>query len=264
MSAMWTFTVSLALVSLLAAPSLSLARTSRADRESMEQARQAKDARVRRSSELMAEVLIQEERARLRRQDQNAPKIQEKKTAQAMEPAADGGLESVFGRNEHLSAPKRPAAPFFMPAPAVAAPVTVPPVEIAAVISRGEVQPNLELFHSGYSKYSQGDYGAARHDFASFLAAHPGDDLADSAQYWLGQCAAAKGDHETALVEYQRVIASFPFGDKVPDALLKSGDMLSRLGRGSEARQAWQTLVRDFPQSGAARRAQTRLADLSS
>lgn len=259
MSAMWAFTVSLALVSLLAAPSLSMARTSRADRESMEQARQEKNERVRRSSQLMAEVLIQEERARLRRQDQNVQKIQEKKTAQAMEPAADGGLESVFGRNEQLSAPKRPAAPFFMPAPAATA-----PVEIAAVIPRGEIQPNLELFHSGYSKYSQGDYGAARHDFASFLAAHPGDDLADSAQYWLGQCAAAKGDHETALVEYQRVIASFPFGDKVPDALLKSGDMLSRLGRGSEARQAWQALVRDFPQSGAARRAQTRLADLSS
>ncbi|MCZ6649105.1 MAG: tol-pal system protein YbgF [Acidobacteria bacterium] len=269
------FSVALALAALSAAPSPTLARMSRADRESAEEARreQQHSEQVRRSSQRMAEVLIQEEMARLRRQEQKKQQqMAQKQPDQPLEPAADSGLESVFGRNEHLSAPNRSAAPFFLPSPSVAAsptavsPVVASPVATPATVPPGQarIQPNLELFHSGYSKYSQGDYMAARRDFASFLTANPGDELADSAQYWLGQCAAAQGDDETALAEYRRVIASFPFGDKVPDALLKSGDMLSRMGRESEARQTWQELMRDFPQSGAARRAQTRLSDLSS
>ena len=251
-------TAALALAALSAAPSTTLARMSGADRESTTQDRrqQQQSKQERRSSQLMAEILVQEEMARLRRQEQKKQEKQEdrKKLDQVAEPAADSALESVFGSNEHLSPPDRPAAPFFLPSPAVP--------EVPS--GQARTQPNLELFHAGYSKYSQGDYTAARGDFAAFLAAHPGDDLADSAQYWLGQCAAAQGDHAAALAEYQRVIASFPSGDKVPDALLKSGDMLSRLGRENEARRTWEELVRDFPQSGAASRAQTRLTDLSS
>lgn len=256
MRLMPAFTVVLALAALSAAPSLTLARMSRADREADAQARrrQQEVEQVRRSSQLMAEVLVQEEMARLGRREQKAL-ISRQQPDQALEPAADSGLESVFGRDERLAIPSGSAAPFFLPSAAVAPKVAMSPVQ---------AQPDLELFHSGYSKYSQGDFKAARSDFAAFLAANPGDDLADSAQYWLGQCAAAGGDDETALVEYRRVVTSFPFGDKVPDALLKSGDMLTRMGRDHEARRTWQELLRDFPQSGAARRAQTRLTDLSS
>ena len=118
---------------------------------------------------------------------------------------------------------------------------------------------NLELFHSGYSNYSKGDFVAARRSFASFLAANPGHELADSAQYWLGQCAAAEGDYARALADYRRVIESFPFGDKVPDALLKSGEALMELGREAEARLTWEELAREFPDTGAGRRARERL-----
>ncbi len=122
-------------------------------------------------------------------------------------------------------------------------------------------EPRLELFHTGYSHYSQGDFEAARRAFATFLVENPGHELADSAQYWLGQCAVAQGDYSTALLEYRRVVDSFPFGDKVADALLKVGDVLQELGRGAEARDTWQRLIAEFPASGAARRARERLGD---
>jgi tol-pal system protein YbgF len=120
---------------------------------------------------------------------------------------------------------------------------------------------NLELFHSGYSNYSKGDFVAARRSFAAFLAANPGHELADSAQYWLGQCAAAEGDYARALADYRRVIESFPFGDKVPDALLKSGEALMELGREAEARRTWKELAREFPDTGAGRRAREHLGE---
>jgi tol-pal system protein YbgF len=274
---------------LLASP-LALASPSRSDREEADQQRQqaAAAASARASSRLMAEVLIQEEivrKQRLDKRDAAAARVAtEKVAAQEIEsrgPTGDTGLDAVFGRNEKLTAPTGSEDRFYMPesipgyptaepAPSTAARTsTVPAAPPAAIIldttDSGTTQPggstDLELFHSGYSHYSQADFEAARQAFASFLAANPGDELADSAQYWLGQCAAAEGDYALALVEYRRVIESFPFGDKVPDALLKSGEALMELGRKAEARRAWEQLAREFPDTGAGRKARAQLGD---
>jgi tol-pal system protein YbgF len=117
----------------------------------------------------------------------------------------------------------------------------------------------LEIFHAGYSHFSQGDYERARQAFAQFLGSYAGHELADSAQYWIGECAFAQGDYETAYLEYRKIVDSFPFGDKVADAMLKSGYSLMELGREAEARRVLSLLVSEYPDSGAARRARERL-----
>jgi len=255
-------------------------------------------ARLRASSRVMAELLIQEELARKERLAREERDVHQAAAGRLPAEAgrgtvndpsaasADGSLDEVFGRDEDLSPTRGSQERFYLPEP-VPIPVATPPVQGSAAgvtaqddgapaPTRGAggvppavqapaaaaapaAQANLELFHSGYSHYSQGDYTAARQAFASFLAANPGHELADSAQYWLGQCAAAEGNFDQALMEYRRVVESFPFGDKVPDALLKIGDVLLELGQEEEARRTWQKLARDFPDSGAGRRAAERL-----
>jgi tol-pal system protein YbgF len=260
----------------------------------------AAEARLRASSRRMAEVLVQEEIARnerLERRDREAAAAAKPAARQASGPeqvagpTEDTGLDAVFGRNERLTVPTGSQDRYYMPE-------SIPPSGMGAETTAGgptasprttaDLPPSsprptagqpgsptvavpgapqtigtadLELFHSGYSNYSKGDFAAARRSFASFLAANPGHELADSAQYWLGQCAAAEGDYSQALAEYRRVIESFPFGDKVPDALLKSGEALMELGREGEARSAWEQLARDFPDTGPGRRARERLGE---
>ena len=89
-----------------------------------------------------------------------------------------------------------------------------------------------------------------RHDeavasFRGFVKQHPQHDLADNAQYWLGECFYDRKDYSTALREFRRVAEKFPQGNKVPDALLKVA--FSYLALGS-ARPARETLAGDRPQ----------------
>ncbi|MFQ5719352.1 MAG: tol-pal system protein YbgF [Acidobacteriota bacterium] len=121
---------------------------------------------------------------------------------------------------------------------------------------------DIELFHAAYSDLSRGDTGAAREEFTRFRDTHPGHDLADNAQYWIGECYAAEGRFEEALEAYRMVIDHFPFGDKAAEALLKSGYVLLELGREDEARPVLSQVVDDFPGTGPARRAAARLQHL--
>jgi tol-pal system protein YbgF len=270
---------------------------SKAEREAAEQ-RQRQElewTRERARANTLAELLIREEEARLRRQEEQA-KMRSAATARAAvsggrpvavasaaveEPyaGADARLDQVFGEASTWSPPSRgpadyPSAIVVSGAePAVAAAGRAPsqelPVAPAAQAAPGPGEPanwqastpddGLELFHSGYSHFSQGDYEGARQAFARFLGNYAGHELADSAQYWIGECAYAQGDYETAYVEYRKVVESFPFGDKVADAMLKSGYSLMELGREAEARRVLGLLVSEYPDSGAARRARERL-----
>ncbi len=269
-----------------------------AGEEETEARRQTQQARERAAAQRMAEVLIQEEEARRKRLAEReaaaaaaharaaagwgdsavaaAPAVQQSG------PSADSALDRVFPggedagdwsagrsgvrgagesfpREEYPSAfvVDRDAGPAPAPAPAQQAPPrpSAPPTPVAA----GE--EGLELFHTGYSRFSQGDYARAKAAFEAFLRRVPGHDLSDSAQYWIGECAYAQGDLDGALREYRKVIDSFPFGDKVADALLKTGYVLLEQGKTAEARRVLRQLVEDHPDTGAAQRARQRLGE---
>ena len=105
---------------------------------------------------------------------------------------------------------------------AMAAVLTLIAVAAAPALAQDAQEWNLkgvEAYKAGKWDEAIQAFEAARRAFATFLVDNPGHELADSAQYWLGQCAVAQGDYSTALLEYRRVVDSFPFGDKVADAL---------------------------------------------
>ena len=140
--------------------------------------------------------------------------------------------------------------------PARPAPAAAPAASADAAAGNAAYQAALAHLRGG------------RHDEAvaalrGFVASHPDHDLADNAQYWLGECFYDRKDYSTALREFQRVTREFPSGNKVPDALLKLG--LSYLGLGSvrPGREALADLARRFPQHPAASLAEAKLAELT-
>jgi tol-pal system protein YbgF len=118
------------------------------------------------------------------------------------------------------------------------------------------------LYDQGYTLYHQGRYVDAESTFRRFLQAHAGTELADNAQYWIGEARYARGDLDAALAAFRETASRFPEGNKVPDALLKAGETQAALGDTAGARESYREVVRRFPGTTAAAVAEDRLAGL--
>jgi tol-pal system protein YbgF len=97
-------------------------------------------------------------------------------------------------------------------------------------------------------------YGAALDAFAAFLVKYPDHPNADNATYWRGECYFAQQDYMRAAEQFEGVLARFPLGNKVPDALLKLGITQQKLGNADKAKSYFNQLLQQYPRSEAARR----------
>jgi tol-pal system protein YbgF len=138
-----------------------------------------------------------------------------------------------------------------VPAPGAPAPATAP-APAAAGDDRASYQAALELLR-------QGRYEQAEVAFTQFLADFPQSELADNAQYWLGETHYVNREFEAALAAFQLVLERFPNSRKAPDALLKSGFCQYELQQWADARASLEAVVERFPDSTAARLASQRL-----
>jgi tol-pal system protein YbgF len=118
------------------------------------------------------------------------------------------------------------------------------------------------LYDRGYTLYHQKRFDDAEASFARYVKAEPTSDLADNAQYWIGECRYAKNDMRGALAAFRETVERFPQGNKVPDALLKAAQSLEGMGDKEEARATYGEVVRRFPTSAAAAVAEERRAKL--
>lgn len=133
-----------------------------------------------------------------------------------------------------------------------------------------------QLYQSAYIDFSKGNYVLAVSGFREFLRRFPDSDLADNAQYWIGEAHfslartyAAQGQPgkvgpalEQAVLEFRKVIVNYPRGDKAPTALYKEALALLELKQQSLARARLQYVLDHFPQSEEAHLARERLAAL--
>jgi TolA-binding protein len=108
------------------------------------------------------------------------------------------------------------------------------------------------------------------------LRRFPDHDLAGSAQYWLGEAHLSLGRNytnagqtdkatqalEQAVVEFKKVIANYPRGDKAPAALYKEALVLIELKQPALAQARLQYLIDNFPQAEETPLARERLSTL--
>jgi tol-pal system protein YbgF len=166
-------------------------------------------------------------------------------------------------------APRPPTRPVPAPAPSPAPPAAPPstaPATPPPPASEGEAEmlsPTAQvLYDRGYTLYHQGHFVDAEASFQRFLQANTGSELADNAQYWIGECRYARSDLRGALAAFRETVERYPKGNKVPDALLKAGQSLEGLGDVEGARVTYREVVRRFPGTAAAAVAEERRAKL--
>jgi tol-pal system protein YbgF len=143
-------------------------------------------------------------------------------------------------------------------APAFGAPSEAPPAAPARPV--GSDQQNYD---AAFALLQGRNYEEAATAFETFLSQFPTSPRADNAVYWLAETHYVRGRYDDALPVFRRVIEQYPQSDKVPDALLKVGFSQIELGDRSAARQSLQEVMRQFPDTTAARLASQRLDRLS-
>jgi tol-pal system protein YbgF len=121
------------------------------------------------------------------------------------------------------------------------------------------VQAPRELYSQAYADFAKGNYDLAMQGFAEYLRAYPGTDFADNAQYWIGECLYGKKMYAESIEAWNTLLKDFPSSDKLPDARVKKGMALERLGRKSQALVEYRYVVDRYPTSQAARIARERL-----
>jgi tol-pal system protein YbgF len=156
------------------------------------------------------------------------------------------------------------------PPPVVAAPPAAttsnapPPARNAAppapVRPAGSDQQN---YQAAFDLIQARKYEDASRAFREFLVAFPQSPLADNAQYWLAETHYVRRQFKDALPEFTKVTTQYPQSAKMPDAMLKIGYCQVELGDKTAARTSLQQVMRQFPDTTAARLASQRLEQLS-
>jgi len=119
-----------------------------------------------------------------------------------------------------------------------------------------------DLYRDAYDTFQRGDLEAARRKFEAFLKQYPNTELSDNAQFWVGETYYLKKDFERAILEYEKTIAKYPEGDKVPAAMLKQGMAFLELGDKMNGRNLLKRVIERFPQSEQAEMAKKKLETL--
>lgn len=109
-----------------------------------------------------------------------------------------------------------------------------------------------QLFAAAYGDYSRGNYDLAISEFRQYVETYPTSEMADNAQYWIGECFYGKKQMNEAIAEFDKVSLLFARGDRVPAARFKKAMVLLELGQADVARAEFTAIIRAYPRSNEA------------
>jgi tol-pal system protein YbgF len=154
------------------------------------------------------------------------------------------------------------------PNPAPPLPGDAPPAVSSAPTPTISLPPTaglspIRLYDTAFSDYGAGQYTSAIAGFEQVIKYFPDAQLADDAQFLIGDSLSHLKRFQEAITAYNLVIQKYPNGDQVEMAYHHRGTAESQLGRTELARATWEELVKRYPKSLAADLARQRLKGLS-
>jgi TolA-binding protein len=146
----------------------------------------------------------------------------------------------------------------------------------AAAPAAGAGRQAADLYQTAYIDYTRGNYNLAVAAFREFIRLYPDNELAEKAQYWVGEAhfslgrdlqskgdkARATQEFERAVQEFRKVLINYPRGDRVPTAVYKEGLALLEVQQPQLAEARFQFLADQFPYTEEAAKAKEELTKL--
>jgi len=141
--------------------------------------------------------------------------------------------------NAQSSAAGQPAASMATPAP------SAPPLK--------------ETYQGGLRDFMAGHYSVAQSEFQDVLHYYPMDELAGTAQFYLGEIAYKQLNYPDAIKAYNAVLEGFPGNPKAPAAQLRKGLALLQTNKKESGIHELRLLIQRYPQSPEAGQARSKL-----
>ena len=135
-----------------------------------------------------------------------------------------------------------------------------PPAPIVPV-SPG-VSPQ-RMYDTAWADYTTGQWMLAIQGFEAYIKTFPQSELADDAQFYIGQTYYADGRFEEAVAAFGQALVAYPEGNVVPEASYKQGLSLDRLSETERAKASFTFIIENYPESTMAPLAQQALNRLN-
>jgi tol-pal system protein YbgF len=129
----------------------------------------------------------------------------------------------------------------------------------AGMPAQNQAPPLQETFQSGLRDYNAGRYQVAAGEFQDVLHYYPLDDLAGSAQFYLGEIAYQQKNYEDAVNAYNAVLEGFSGSPKAPAAELHKGLALLQLNKRDAGIHELRLLIQRHPRTPEAASARSKL-----
>ncbi len=123
----------------------------------------------------------------------------------------------------------------------------------------GVTPAQQSAYGKAFDALKAGSYPAAASGFEGFLRRYPSSPLAPNAEYWLGETHFVDQHYTRAEQAFRSVFTRWPNSGKAADAMLALGNVLLAQGRTHEGNAMLRQVVKQFPDTDAARRAAKRL-----
>jgi tol-pal system protein YbgF len=134
--------------------------------------------------------------------------------------------------------------------------------QVSARTAAGSPAAEQQMYDSAFQALKELRYADAAEEFRGFLETYPQSELADNAQYWLGESYYVTRNYEIALEAFLALIDRYPQSLKVPDSLLKVGYTHYELKQWDLARAALTQVQEQYPNTTVARLAENRLRSM--
>ena len=175
-----------------------------------------------------------------------------------------GTLQSIDGRLAGGATPGSAPAPG--PAGGTGAPGAAPAGGTPSGSGNGlSSMPGISsdtLYQNALRDFTTGKYDLARQEFGDYVKQFPNTDLASNAQFYLGEISYQQGEYKDAIAQYNVVLTNYPQSYKQGASLLKKGLAEIEMGTKATGIRDLREVVRRFPGTDDARRAQAKLKEL--
>src|ERR1035437_4676063 len=126
--------------------------------------------------------------------------------------------------------------------------------------SAPQTPPLKETLQAGVRDYNAAKYDVASGEFQDVIHYYPMDDMAGTAQFYLGEIAYRQKNYADAIKAYNAVLEGFPGNTKAPAAQLRKGLSLLQMNKKDAGITELKLLVKRHPQTPEAAQAKSKLS----
>lgn len=143
-----------------------------------------------------------------------------------------------------------------------------PAVQAGTVVAdptlTGAMDEDTKTYQSAKAKVDSKEFNAAIAEFSLYLEFFPQGKYVPQAHYWMGELymSLPVPELDNAQKSFESVIKQYPTHAKVPDSLYKLGLLQKQKNNKVVAKQHFERILKEFPQSASASLAKTQLESL--